>query len=40
MEHIKKNVERNSCKVVQLVEYDWCNPPSIGLFDIILVFEW
>ena len=40
IQHIQLNIQRNSCKVVRLIEYDWCNPPEIGIFEIILVFEW
>jgi hypothetical protein len=37
---ITKNVSLNNCTSVSLQEYDWCRIPSIGTFDIILVFEW
>jgi hypothetical protein len=37
---ISSNVERNLCQNVKVLEYDWCHPPPLGTFDIILVFEW
>jgi hypothetical protein len=40
LELIRSNVLRNPCKTVKVSQYDWCHPPELGTYDIVLAFEW